>query len=262
VRYALDDNDLGLSYDLEFQGTMPCHEEDVQFFRIRGRAEEHALRYDQVGRARGWIRAGDKKIELEENKFYVARDHSWGLRRDGVPDSNVQPGDIPEGYLYSWAVMQFPSFGASYHIRELWDGTQILSSGGVFYPFGDQREEERVVRVDHDFEFLPARRKMRSGRVQLKTATGSDIEIAMRPLSFACIKAGGYFGHRGFVHGQWMGENWSDGYELDLTDPAVLDDVSFLDNTSIELRCGDEIGYGVLELVVVGKYPKYGYQGY
>jgi len=262
VRYALADNEHGLSYDLEFDGVMPCHEEDLQFFRFRGRVEEHVLRYDQVGRARGWIRAGGKKIDLDPERFYVERDHSWGLRRDGVPEVGTQPGEIPEGYLYSWAVMQFPSFGASYHIRELWDGTQILSSGGLFYPYGSDKDETRVTKVEHAFEFQPDRRKMTAGRVMLNTVTGARFEISMRPLSYACLKAGGYFGHRGFVHGQWMGESWSDGYLLDLADPAVLDDVSFLDNTSIEVRCGNEVGYGVLELVVTGKYPRYGYQGY
>jgi hypothetical protein len=262
VRYSLGENPYDLSYDLEFDGIMPCHEEDMQFFRFRGRTEEHVLRYDQAGRARGWIRAGGERLDLDTERFYVERDHSWGLRRDGVPEVGVQPGEIPEGYLYSWAVMQFPSFGASYHIRELWDGTQILSSGGVFRPYGSDKEEQRVTRVEHEFTFLPERRKMKSGRVFLYPTEGPRIEISMRPLAFACLKPGGYFGHKGFVHGQWMGENWSDGYTLDLADAAVMNDVSFLDNTSVELHCGNEVGYGVLELVVTGKYPRYGYQGY
>lgn len=262
VRYSLAETEYDLSYDLEFDSAMPCHEEDLQFFRIRGRAEEHVVRYDQVGRASGWIRADGQRYELDKSNFYVERDHSWGLRRDGVPEAGVQPGDIPEGYLYSWAIMQFPTWGAAYHIRELWDGTPLLSSGGVFYSYGSQKEELKVNKIEHDFQFLPKRRKAASGRVKLHTSDGSTVDISMRPRSYACLKAGGYFGHNGFVHGQWMGENWSDGYQLDLTDPAVLDDVSFLDNTSCELRCGDEVGYGVLELVVVGKYPRYGYEGY
>ncbi len=262
VRYLLSDAGYGLSYDLVFDAVMPPHEEDTQFFRVRGRVEEHVIRYDQVGRASGWIKAGDREYKLDKSSFYVERDHSWGIRRDGVPETGVQPGDIPEGYLYSWAVMQFPSFGAVYHIRELWDGTQILSSGGIFYPYDSGREERRAGRIKHEFSFQPDRRKLESGRVKLHLLDGETIEISIQPLSCACLKAGGYFGHHGFVHGQWMGESWQDGYALDLTDKTILDDVSFLDNTSCELRCGDEVGYGVLELVVTGKYPRYGYSGY
>ncbi len=91
---------------------------------------------------------------------------------------------------------------------------------------------------------------------------GDRTEILLKPLSYACLKAGGYFGYRGFVHGQWFGADWMDGFKLDLTDNNVLNEVAFLDDTSCELRCGDEVGYGVLELVVSGKYPRYGYQGY
>jgi hypothetical protein len=29
-----------------------------------------------------------------------------------------------------------------------------------------------------------------------------------------------------------------------------------------EFRCGSDVGYGTTEVLVVGKYPKYGYQGY
>ena len=46
--------------------------------------------------------------------------------------------------------MQFPGWGACYHIREEWDSEQTLVSGGIFYPFGTE-EEIRTVRVEHDF---------------------------------------------------------------------------------------------------------------
>jgi hypothetical protein len=29
-----------------------------------------------------------------------------------------------------------------------------------------------------------------------------------------------------------------------------------------EFRCGSEVGYGIIEMVVIGKYPKYGYLSY
>ncbi len=263
VRYALGENPQGIAYDLVFEGRMPCHEEDQQFFRVRGRVIEHVERYDQVGRAVGWIRAAGQMFRFDrENALYVERDHSWGIRREGVGEAGVQPGDIPEGYLYSWAVMQFPSWGAAYHIRELSDETRLFSSGGIFYPFESKRKELRVKGIAHDFHFRPDLRKATSGRVALIGEDGVEREIWIKPLAFACINTGGYFLYKDFVHGKWMGPEWQDGFTLNLADPAVLRAVSFLDNTSCEFRCGDEIGYGVLELVVTGKYPRYGYQGY
>lgn len=262
MRSRLEDNKHGLSYDIEFEGTMPCHEEDHQWRRFKGRVIEDSERYNQVGRGAGWIKYDDKTIKLDKGSCYVERDHSWGIRRaGGVPEQMVEI-DIPQGGLYSWAVMQFKNWGACYHIREEWDGMQTLSSGGIFYPFGSGKPEIRTVKVEHDFKFEPDVRKMTTGKVALVAADGSKTEISMKPLNYACLKAGGYFGYRGFVHGQWFGGDWMDGFKLDLTDKAVLKDVSFLDDTSCELRCGNEVGYGVLELVVSGKYPRYGYQGY
>jgi len=84
----------------------------------------------------------------------------------------------------------------------------------------------------------------------------------MRPLSVCYLKAGGYFGYQGFAHGLWMGPYFIDSVKLDLTDPNVVREVSFLDDFMCEMRCGNDIGYGIVELVVIGKYPKYGYQGY
>jgi len=263
VRYTLQDNEYGLSYDLIFNGVMPAHEEDSQFFRLKGRVEEDMRRFDQVGRASGWIKVEGKTYNLDESNFYVERDHSWGIRRGGgVPETGIEPGDIPEGYLYSWGVIQFPSWGGAYHIRESWDSKPLLASGGIFYPYGIDKEDQHFTAIEHNFQLRRDLRKINSGELTFHLAGGGQKTISMRPLSFCCMKAGGYFGYRDFVHGQWMGPYFIDGFKLDLSDPAVLADVSFLDNTSCELQCDGETGYGVFELVITGKYPKYNFAGY
>jgi hypothetical protein len=35
-----------------------------------------------------------------------------------------------------------------------------------------------------------------------------------------------------------------------------------LTETLCEARCGAEVGHGLLEMVFLGKYPRYGYEGY
>jgi len=59
-----------------------------------------------------------------------------------------------------------------------------------------------------------------------------------------------------------MRQYFNDGFELDISDPSVLGEVSVLDDIMCEMRCGDDVGYGIIELVIRGKYPKYGFQGY
>jgi len=59
-----------------------------------------------------------------------------------------------------------------------------------------------------------------------------------------------------------MGSSWMDGFTLDISDPDVIKEITYLDELVTELQCGDEVGYGMIEVVVVGKYPRYGYEDF
>ena len=261
VRFRLDENDYGLSCDIELEGTMPPHEEEPQIARVRGRVLENVLRYAQVGRPSGWITIDGKRYEIDKGNWRWVRDHSWGVRRGGgVPEAGVQPGEIPIGYVHNFTVMEFDDFGISHHLRETWDSKPLLFSGGIFHPYGSGKEELQLTSIDHSYQFHPDLRRTTGGSLIFHAIDGSKIEVSARALAYCCLKPGGYFGHRGFVHGMWMGSYYLDGYKLDMTDPEVVKEVSFLDEVMCEMRCGDKVGYGIIELVIVGKYPKYGYQ--
>jgi len=263
VRFALGDNEHGLSYDVEFDATMSPHEEEPQMARFRGRIEENVTRYFQVGRPSGWIKAEGKVHNIDRQNWRSARDHSWGIRRGGgVPETGVQPGEIPEGYLYNMMVAQFENWGATYHTRETWEEKSRHFSGGVFFPIESGQPEIPVIKADHRYTFRPDMRQINGGSVKLHLEDGSHRDISVRPVGVCYVKAGGYFGYQGFTHGLWLGPYYLDGVKIDLTDPQAVREVSFLDDVVCEFRCGDEIGYGVVEMVVVGKYPRYGYLGY
>ena len=263
VRCALDANEHGLSYEIEFEGNMPPHEEEPQFAMSRGRVLENVVRYVQVGKPSGWIKAEGKTYQINKDEWWAERDHSWGIRRGGgVPETGVQPGEIPTGYLFSFGIMQFDKWGATYHIREDWEGRTLHFSSGVFYPYGSHKEELKLASVAHDFQFRHDIRQMKSGQLVFNAVDGSKIEVSMRPLSVCYLRAGGYFGYQGFTHGLWMDHYFIDSLKLDLTDNDAVKGVSFLDDVMCEMRCGNDIGYGIIELVIVGKYPKYGYKGY
>lgn len=263
VRSTLDKNEHGVSYEILFDGTMPPHEEDPQFARLRGRVEEHIVRYVQVGRPTGWIEVEGETYRVDSGNWRAERDHSWGVRRGGgVPEVGVQPGEIPEGYMHNFIAVQFADWGATFHRRENWDGAPLMSSGAIFHPYESGKEEIPLVDIEHHYEFRPDIRQVSGGSLSLIAADGSRHDIAVKPLNACYLKAGGMFGFRGFTHGMWMGPYFIDGQKLDLSDPAQLAEAHFIEDLNCELRCGDEVGYGIVELVLIGKYPRYGYQGY
>ncbi len=263
LKCALADNEHDLSYEIQFDASMIAHEEETQFAEAHGRVQENVKRYVQVGRPSGWIKVDGQTIQIDKESWRAERDHSWGIRRGGgVPESGVQPGEIPEGYLYNFILTQFENWGVAYHTRENSEGKNLHFSGGLYYPFNSKKDKQELTSCVHNYSFRSDRRQINGGEVTLHVADGSKIDLSFRPLSTCHIKAGGYFGFRGFTHGLWMGSYFIDGVKLDLTDPQVINEVAFLEDVMCEVCCGDDIGYGIVEMVVIGRYPKYGYEGY
>jgi hypothetical protein len=263
VRFQLEDNEYGLSCSVDFEAALNAHEEEAQLATFRGRVLENVKRYVQVGRPEGWIRAEGTTFTIDPASWRAERDHSWGIRRGGgVPETGVQPGEVPQGYLYNFMLAQFDTWGITYHTREGWDAKPLAFSGAIMYPPDAKKEEINLTSVDHEYTFRPDIRQINGGRVVLHAGDGKQVEVSVKPLSICHIRAGGYFGFRGFTHGLWMGQNYIDGFKLDLTDEKTFREVSFLEDFMCEMRCGDETGYGIVELVLIGKYPKYGYQSY
>lgn len=263
VRWILADNEHNLSYDIQFEATMPSHEEEPQIGRFRGRVEENVKRYFQVGKPGGWIKLEGQTYQIDKVNWRAERDHSWGIRRGGgVPETGLQPAEIPEGYLYNMMIAQFDQWGATYHTRETWNGKSLYFSGGLFYPIESGKPELALTRAEHNFKFKSDLRQINGGSAVLWVEDGSTIDISVRPLGVCYVKAGGYFGYKGFTHGLWLGSYFNDSIKTDLRDPNAVREVSFLDDVVCEMRCGKETGYGIVEMVVVGKYPRYGYHGY
>jgi len=274
VRFALDENEYGLSYDVQIEGVSPLYEEPEQKQISRGRLKEHIKRMVQSGRPTGWIKAGGESFAVDRGSWVGERDRSWGIRVAGADfvETGVQLPEIHPGQLFNFVMMQFEGWGASYHIREIWDDALGIArpwhfAGHVFYPYGVDRPAVELTNVEHHYEFSDERpeqpRRFTGGRVHLRAIDGSEREVSIRPTSICYQAPGGYGGqYKGFIHGIWMGERWMDGYRFDLGDPKVKGEIWGYCDYGSEFRCGDEIGHGTTELMVVGKYPKYGYEGY
>ncbi len=103
----------------------------------------------------------------------------------------------------------------------------------------------------------PDNRRLQSGRIVLNGTDGTKKDISLQAVGAANLSRGGYGAFEGFIHGIWQGESYLDGIKLDLTDPNIAGELFW--NMDCKFKCGNEVGYGVVELLVVGKYPKYGF---
>lgn len=276
ARYILDENEYGLSFDITLEGTSPFFEETPAQYQVqRGRVKEHIKRIIQSGRASGWLKTEEGTVDLDKDNWAGERDRSWGVRVGGADmfvETGVQDPKIYDGMLFNFVMMHFKDWGACFHIREVWDDKNNCVrtwhfGGGLYYPFGVDKEPLEFVRVDHNYVFNDERpeqqRRFAGGNVKMEVCDGRIIEAAIKPITICYQAPGGYGGfYKNFVHGVWMGEDWMDGYKFDLTDPDVMAEIWGYCDYGSEFTCNGEVGYGTTELLVVGKYPKYGYMDY
>lgn len=268
VHVALEDNEYGIAFDIEFEGRMQPHEPDPSFTRLYGTVMHHACRYFQLGHASGKVMVEGKTYDIQKPTWWAERDHSWGIRPIGVPppgaywsrpdsgqpESGLQPFPQVGRIASHWLTIQFADYGLVFTFYEGVDGKAAIVQGKTVHPIGSGGFPLPVTDLRYQFEYLPGTQRLKSLELVVTTADGVTREISVRPLGAAynLLTAGYLGGYRGWVHGKWMGPYAIDGERLDLTDPKVLEDLSGgIDDTLCEFKCGNDTGYGILESCVI-----------
>ncbi|MGD0291151.1 MAG: hypothetical protein ABSC63_16025 [Candidatus Binataceae bacterium] len=260
-RMVLADNPSGISFDIVWTATMNPHEEEHDFRQSNGRVVQDISRFDQAGRARGVLSIPGKRVTLNENDWWGHRDRSWGTRRPLRTDISDKQRTTFAPFLFSWSVAQFRDFTLHWRFVERGAGHYSYFSGELVRPFDQPADPGFILeKTQQDFRWDAA------GPVQ--TLRGGDIELFFkngerRQVSFVThparwhLKGGGYGGYRGWYHGDSRGQYYSEHEVWDLSDPVVLREASTLSDHLIEWRCGDEIGFGIMEYGVGPGYYKY-----
>ncbi|MFZ2177655.1 MAG: hypothetical protein WAW17_27235, partial [Rhodococcus sp. (in: high G+C Gram-positive bacteria)] len=153
LRFTLDDNDSGLTFDIAFEASFEPVLEG-RFFQVsRGRANYDAVRYVQHGRGAGWIRTPDgDTIEVTPKRWWAERDHSWGTRP--LPRADGQaPGVRPEWRMLFFAPLQLPDFGVHLYVQESEPGRPVHLSAGIVGRTDDRGDDLVITGVEHDLEW-------------------------------------------------------------------------------------------------------------
>jgi hypothetical protein len=265
VRASMTENAHDLSFELEFLGRFQAGEEQPHFGRSRGRTYVNHCRYAQLGRVQGWVQVGDTRLELDPARHFAQRDHSWGIRMGvGAPEQGVQSPDIASfsHMMINWATLQFPDFALNAYLIEKDDGRIERLTGKLTRTLGDPRPPVELTSFEHDWVYHPGSARMRAGQARLGFEDGTRLTIDMRELTTMYLRGGGYVGVKGFTHGLWLGESWSDGESWEVGEPKVADEVHGLDDTVVECRAGGQVGYGIVENMILGPFPRYGFEGF
>lgn len=262
IHLTLAENEKEISYDLHFLGRLQPAEEQPQYGRMNGRLFVNTCRYAQLGRAEGWVKVGNRRFEVDQERFYAQRDHSWGIRMGvGAPEQGVQFQDIAafRAMMINWLTVQFDGWGVTCYYIEGADGSVVNMAGQCVHPLEEAKPPVAVTGVKHNFTYHEGGQRMASGAMTLSLADGRELELAMSELTTMYLRGGAYVGYKNMTHGLWMGPDFSDGETWHLDRPGVADGVHGLDDTVVEVRCGDEVGYGIIENMILPPFPRYGF---
>jgi hypothetical protein len=263
VRYVLEPNDHGLSFDLTWTGAFPAMLEAPHYIRQYERVLFDTQRFAQTGNWTGQVVLGDEVIAIEGAQWRGARDRSWGVRPVGEPEP---PGIAASGRegpamsMWNYDPMMFDDYSIVYICAENPDGSRDMENATRVWKDA-ARPNEHLGRPEHDHELVSGTRRIKRSTLSFPHAPGGAIEIEVTPMIDSHIGvATGYAPEPDWKHGMYQGELVVQGVELDTTKDAErfwgIVDAS----ARFETNTGD-VGYGLHEYMFLGDFPKYGLTG-
>ena len=247
---SLAANDSGLRFELEFHATTNAHEENAHQRRRDGRITEDMARTQQLGRYTGWLEYDGRRVTVDS--WLGQRDHSWGVRAEMRTDETTPPLTFYPPFFYCWTTAQFKS-GRGLHVffKERAPGDRIYLSGEEVFELGSRASSRnQLVDVRHDVQWHddPHGQSMAGATFDLGFADGKRRSITIRVLPTKYyLKGGLYGGLDGWFHGDDKGKLFSAHEVWDLNEPSVRRKVRTLADQVIEVRDGDEVGFGIVE---------------
>ena len=260
-RLILEPNDSGLEFDFEFLATMSPHEETPHMRRRDGRVTENMARAQQLGRYQGWLKVGGQRIELSADNWYGQRDHSWGIRSEMRTDETHPPLTFYPPFLYTWTTAQFKNRGLHIFFKERAPGDKIYISGEEVFAQGNRvSSRNQLTDVAHHLVWHEDSlgQSLASGELSLTFADGRQKQVFIKtyPAKYY-LKGGLYGGLNGWFQGDFKGKLYAEHEIWDLKQPSTRKLVRTLADQIIEVRDGDEVGYGIMEYGVGKGYAQY-----
>ena len=262
IRLVCDTADLGLGFDLTWDGSFPAVMEMHHELRTGPRAILDASRFAQLGSWSGTINVDGSDIAVSPDTWLGSRDRSWGIRPVGEPEPAGRQGDEPrEGFWWLYVPMRFDDFATIVILQEDPDGFRTLNDATLVRPDGSI---EQLGWPEYEFTYTSGTRVPERCLLHLTRRGGKPMEIEVSSLAYLPLHIGcGYGGDPDWTHGQWKGRGFAEGARYDLTDPMVAGRIPFgvIDHVGRALCDGQE-GWGLFEHASVGRHDPTGFADY
>jgi hypothetical protein len=266
VRVVCEPNEWGLAFDLVFDGTVPAIEEPKTFQRHPwGRVHMDTSRYSQVGGWSGSLEVAGQSYDVTPDRWRGVRDHSWGVRGVGEPEApGIRVKSVAQGFgfFHTWMPIQLEDGSlVKLFVEEDMNGERLVEESVRIHSTTGGGAVEQMGSPRFDFTYQSGTRELTRARVEVEDASGKPLIIEATPLRTVYLAAGsGYIPQPDWTHGMYQGELVVQGKTYDVSTAEARAALGPLYETlsRYELSTG-EVGYGLLENLVVGTYLPHGF---
>ena len=264
LRIIVDDNETDLTGELTWKARAGALAEDHTFMDAGPVRIIDMLRFTQFGSWAGEVRVRDEVTRFDHGDVVGVRDRSWGTRPVGERPAG-RPMHAP-GNCWLWAPIHFDTecrlFG--YFQRpggKFWraDGFRVP----ILDPVPDTVDEStpgvfRLDPVEQRLEFRSGSRWVERAEFDVEPEEGERYTLELVPQRRFQMKGLGY-GNPDWGHGVYRGELSVGGEEWDLTAVDPTDPTMQHVHHTVRARMGDEEGIGLLEQIIFGPHPQFGF---
>ncbi len=264
LRVVCEPNEWGIEADLVWEGHIPAHLEERHFQREFGRAIFDTSRLAQTGVWSGRLQVGDRSFDVAPDRFWGARDRSWGVRPVGEPEPPGIRGTRPPAFsFWNYAPMQFPDFSILYIVQEEANGRRVLEQAVRVYRNGIDREPEPLGRPDHEFEFESGSRRVKRATLHFTEPDGRPLAVNVEPMLPLYVGIGtGYGFDADWRHGMYQGPLVVQGLQLDLAKSEDATRLVGMIDSVARFEANGVVGYGLFEYMILGPYQRYGFESF
>jgi len=259
LRLTCTGDELGIAFDLTWEGSFPATEEPPHTLYAGTRRIVDASRFAQVGTWEGRLRAGGSEWTVTPDRWVGSRDRSWGIRPVGEPEPPGRAAHEPiAGFWWLYIPIRFESYAVVLIAQEDPDGFRSLNEAIRVHPDG-RIEQLGWPRVQ--IGYRSGTRHPEHALIGLTDSSGRPLRLEIDTLTAVALNVGaGYGGDPDWTHGQWRGPAWRDSAVYDLASPEVASRIPFgvVDHVARASLDGAE-GWGLFEHASIGRHDPSGF---